>query len=60
MKRDSAIVAAIVLIYTTLVKGLEYKGIVNLEGINDIIALVLVAVIALLLLVWNDPEVNDE
>lgn len=60
MKRDSAIVAAIVLIYTSLVKWLEFKGVINLDGINDIIALVLVAVIALLLLVWHDPEVNDE
>lgn len=60
MKRDSAIVAAIVLIYTGLVKWLEFKGVINLDGINDIITLVLVAVIALLLLVWHDPEVNDE
>lgn len=60
MKRDSAIVAAIVLIYTSLVKGLEWHGVINLSGINDIISLVLLAVVALILLIWNDPEVNDE
>lgn len=60
MKRDSAIVAAIVLIYTILVKGLEWCGIVNLAGINDIIILTLIALAAVMYLIWNDPEVWDE
>lgn len=60
MKRDSAIVATIVLIYTSLVKGLEWYGVINLSDINDIISLVLLVAVALLLLIWNDPEVNDE
>lgn len=60
MKRDSAIVAAVVLIYTILAKGMEWFGIVNLSGVNDIIILTLFALGAVMFLIWNDPEVWDE
>lgn len=60
MKRDSAIVAAVVLIYTILAKGLEWFGIVNLSGVNDIIILTLFALGAVMFLIWNDSEVWDE
>lgn len=60
MKRDSAIVAAVVLIYTILAKGMEWFGIVNLSGVNDIIILTLFALGAVMFLIWNDSEVWDE
>lgn len=60
MKRDSAIVAAVVLIYTLLAKGMEWFGIVNLSGVNDIIILTLFALGAVMFLIWNDSEVWDE
>ncbi len=60
MKRDSAIVAAVVLIYTVLAKGMEWFGIVNLSGVNDIIILTLFALGAVMFLIWNDSEVWDE
>lgn len=60
MKRDSAIVATVVLIYTVLAKGMEWFGIVNLSGVNDIIILTLFALGAVMFLIWNDSEVWDE
>lgn len=60
MKRDSLVVSATIIIYVLAVKGLEYMGLFSLAGVNDIIVLTLVALFALLLLIWHDPEVWDE
>lgn len=60
MKRDSLVVSAAIIIYVLAVKGLEYMDLFSLAGVNDIIVLTLVALFALLLLIWHDPEVWDE
>lgn len=60
MKRDSLVVSAAIIIYVLTVKGLEYMDFFSLAGVNDIIVLTLVALFALLLLIWHDPEVWDE
>lgn len=60
MKHDCTVVVVIVFQLISLAKGLEWFGFINLAGMNDIIILLLIAVGAIVFLIWNDAEVWDE